>query len=91
MDLIKFILIETVTLCTVGGVTGFGFGFILSSVMDRWIRQFLPYVPAGRLLRSNIDIILISLRIILGLGLIAGLYPGYKASKVAPMEAIRNE
>ncbi len=90
-DLIKLILIETITLCLAGGVIGFGFGFILSSGMDQWIRQFLPYVPAGRLLRPNLNIVFMSAAIVLGLGLIAGLYPGYRASKASPMEAIRNE
>lgn len=91
IDLIKLILIETVTLCFAGGLIGFSFGFILSSGVDRWIRQFLPYAPAGRLLRPDMTIIFISAGIVLGLGLIAGLYPGYRASKVSPMEAIRNE
>jgi len=90
-DLIKLILLETATLCVAGGIIGFGFGFILSSGMDQWIRQFLPYVPAGKLLRPNLNIVLISSGIVLGLGLVAGLYPGYRASKASPMEAIRNE
>lgn len=91
VDLIKLILLETATLCLAGVIIGFGFGFILSSGMDQWIRQFLPYVPAGKLLRPNLNIVLMSAGIVLGLGLIAGLYPGYRASKVSPMEAIRNE
>jgi putative ABC transport system permease protein len=91
IDLIKLILLETATLCVAGGIIGFGFGFILSSGMDQWIRQFLPYVPAGKLLRPNLNIVLISSGIVLGLGLVAGLYPGYRASKASPMEAIRNE
>ena len=90
-DIIKLILLETATLCFVGGIIGFGSGFIFSSGMDQWIRQFLPYVPAGKLLRPNLNIILMSAGIVMGLGLIAGLYPGYRASKVSPMEAIRNE
>ena len=89
-DLIKLILIETVSLCFVGGIVGFGFGFILSSGIDHWIRQFLPYAPAGRLIRPDMNIILLSAGIVLGLGMMAGLYPGYRASKASPMEAIRN-
>lgn len=91
IDLIKLILIETVTLCLAGGLIGFSFGFILSSGIDQWIRKFLPYVPTGKLLRPDMTIILMSAGIVLGLGLMAGLYPGYRASKASPMEAIRNE
>ncbi|MEM5799953.1 MAG: ABC transporter permease [Candidatus Aenigmatarchaeota archaeon] len=90
-DLIKLILLETVTLCLAGGIMGFTLGFILSSGIDNWIRQFLPYVPAGKLLRPNFNILITSAGIVLSLGILAGLYPGYKASKASPMEAIRNE
>jgi putative ABC transport system permease protein len=91
LDLIKLIIIETITLCSAGAIIGFGLGFIISSGMDEWVRRFLPYVPAGKLLRPNLNIILMSAGIVLALGLLAGLYPGYRASKASPMEAIRNE
>lgn len=90
-DLIKLVLLETVILCSVGMAIGFLSGYVLSSGIDQWIRQYLPYVPAGRLVRPNLNIIAISAVAILGLGLAAGLYPGYRASKISPMEAIRNE
>lgn len=90
-DLVRLILIETATLCIFGGFIGFGSGFILSSGIDQWIRQFLPYVPAGKLIRPNLYILIISAGIVFILGLIAGIYPGYRASKASPMEAIRNE
>lgn len=91
IDLIKLILMETLILCSISVIVGFGFGFGLSSGIDQWIRQFLPYVPAGKLLRPSLNIVMKSAGIVLGLGLIAGLYPGYRASKASPMEAIRNE
>lgn len=90
-NLIKLILIETIILCLVGLSLGFSSGFVLSSGVDQWIRQFLPYVPAGKLLRPSFYIVMLSTVIVLSLGLIAGLYPGYRASRVSPMEAIRNE
>lgn len=91
VDIIRLIFIETLTLCFIGEIIGFCFGFILSSGIDQWIRQFLPYVPAGKLLKPNFYILIISSCIILSLGLVAGFYPAYRASKVSPMEAIRNE
>lgn len=91
LDLIRLILFETVILCSAGAIAGFVSGYLFSSGLDQWIRQYLPYVPAGRLLRPNMNIILLSTATVVGLGLIAGLYPGYRASKISPMEAIRNE
>jgi putative ABC transport system permease protein len=90
-DIFKLILLETIILCLVGGTSGFVFGFIISSGMDKWIRQFLPYVPASKLLRPNLNIVFISVGTVFGLGVLAGLYPGYRASKVSPMEAVKSE
>jgi putative ABC transport system permease protein len=90
-DLLKLIIMETMILCSVGMVLGFGSGFILSSGLDQWVRRFLPYVPAGKLLRPGALITLISTGFVTILGLIAGIYPGFRASRVSPMEAIRNE
>jgi putative ABC transport system permease protein len=91
LDLMKLIMNETITLCLVGIIIGFGTGFILSKGLDEWVRKFLPYVPAGKLLRPDVSIVITSAGIVLGLGIIAGLYPGYRASRASPMEAIRNE
>lgn len=91
LDLMKFILIETFVLSLAGAGIGFGVGFMFSSGIDEWIRQFLPYVPAGRLLQPNLTILMLSLIIVVTSGMLAGLYPGYKVSKVSPMEAVRNE
>lgn len=91
IDLIKLILLETAFLCLLGGVIGFSLGFIFSTGLDQWIRQFLPYVPAGSLLRPSPNIVMVSLGIVLILGILAGLYPAWRASKASPMEAIRNE
>ena len=90
-DILKLIFLETLILCTAGGLLGLLLGFVLSSGMDQWVRQFLPYVPAGKLLRPNAIVFLLSIGIVLSLGLLAGLFPGYRASRVSPMEAIRNE
>lgn len=90
-DLIKLILIETLIVSIAGGSIGFLGGYLLSSGIDQWIRQFLPYVPAGKLLQPNLTIVIIATVIVLLLGAMAGLYPSFRASKVSPMEAIRNE
>jgi putative ABC transport system permease protein len=90
-DIFSLIVIETLLICAAGLVVGLGLGFFASLGLDRWIRGFLPYVPAGRLLRPNIVTVAISAAVILVLGVIAGIYPGFRASKVAPIEAVRHE
>jgi putative ABC transport system permease protein len=90
-DVAKLVLIETIGVCSVGLVAGIVFGYGLSSVAESWIRSFLPYVPAGRMLRPDLNVLLITFVTTLGLGVLAGLYPALKAARVSPVEAIRYE
>ncbi len=79
--LMQFI-IETVTLCQIGGVIGIGFGLISSSLLSSW---------AGFDISLPIDWILISIGICTFLGLVFGAYPSWKAAKLDPIEALRYE
>lgn len=90
-DVFSLIITETLLLCAAGLAIGVGLGFVLSYGLDQWIRRFLPYVPAGRLLRPDVLTVVITAAAVLVLGTVAGIYPGYRASKVAPMEAVRHE
>ncbi len=89
--LVRLVLTETIILCAAGGITGILVGYILSSGVESWIRGFLPYVPAGKLLRPDAVITLTTLAVILALGALAGAYPAIRASKSSPVEAMRNE
>lgn len=90
-DLVKLVLLETAGVCITGWLIGVIAGFLLSAGAEQWIRQFLAYVPAGRLLRPNVMVLALSISTTLGLGLLAGLYPAWRVTRIQPMEAIRNE
>lgn len=87
----SLILLETALLAVAGLVVGSLAGYGLSFVLDGWIRRFLPYAPAGKLLRPDLIGVLLTAGVVLFTGMAAGLYPGYRASNVPPMEAVRNE
>lgn len=87
----KLVVLETLLICFLGIVSGIIGGLVLSTGSEQWIRQFLPYVPAGKLLRPNTIVTLTTAGVVLALGILAGLYPSHRASKISPMEAIRNE
>ncbi len=90
-ELVTLILLETACVSFAGWVTGIVGGFVFSSGAEGWIRQFLAYVPAGRLLRPNVVVVVSSFALTMVLGIIAGLYPAMRAAKVSPVEAIRND
>lgn len=85
------VLIETLVLCLAGGMIGIGVGGLTSSLADAGIRHFLPYAPAGNMVVLDFNMALLTLGVIVAIGILAGFYPAWKAARVSPMEAIRNE
>lgn len=90
-DIFKLVWIETLLLCTTGGILGIILAIILSRVTDMVIRSILPYAPGGGLVLINSRLVLITMASIIGIGLISGIYPAWKAGRIRPLEAIRAE
>jgi putative ABC transport system permease protein len=81
-DIVWQILIETVTLSTVGGVVGTGFGFLVALLVE----QLTP-VPAAVELWS----VALGIAVTIVAGLVFGLYPAIRAAALDPIEALRRE
>ena len=90
-DIFKLIWIETLMLCTTGGVLGIILALILSKVTDVVMRSVLPFAPSGGLVFIDMRLILITLVGILCIGLLSGVYPAWRAGRIRPLEAIRGE
>lgn len=90
-DIFKLIWTETLILCTTGGILGVIFALILARVTDILIRSVLPYAPGGGLVLIDSRLIGITLAAILGIGLLSGIYPAWRAGRIRPLEAIRSE
>jgi len=90
-DIFQLIWIETLLLCSAGGVLGVALSLVLSRVTELVIRSVLPYSPTGGLVLIDVDLVLFTLFVILVIGLLSGLYPAWKAGRIRPLEAIRSE
>ena len=75
-------LIESIILTLTGGLIGLTIGYGLASI----IGIFLHIIPI-----LKISVLIMSLTVSMGTGLIFGIYPARKASKLSPMEALRSE
>ncbi len=79
---LKQFVIEAITICQIGGLGGVVFGILIGNVISSYIggNFIIPW-----------DWILMSLAVCTVVGLAAGIWPAFKASRVNPIEALRHE
>ena len=82
-DIIWQFLLEASTLTGLGGIIGIAFGFLVSLL----INLLLPSLPS----RVPLIWVVIGFSVSVAIGLIAGIYPAFKASRLDPIEALRYE
>jgi putative ABC transport system permease protein len=80
-DIIIQFLLEASLLTGIGGVLGIIFGYLISGLLKLF--SFPSQVP--------LIFVAIGFSVSVAIGLIAGMYPAYKASRLDPIEALRYE
>jgi putative ABC transport system permease protein len=86
----KIIWMETILLCTLGGLAGIVLAIAGSHAVEALIRHTIPYAPAGRLVVIKPMFLGVSLLSTIIMGLLAGTYPAFRASRMRPVESIRS-
>ncbi len=82
-DIVVQFLVEAVALTTAGGVLGIGIGVLLPQLLERINSEIkTEVVPA---------LLLLPLSMAIGVGLVAGLYPAFRAARLDPITALRHE
>src|SRR5262249_184777 len=82
-DIISQFLLEAATLTGIGGILGIALRFLGSLL----INFLLPHLPS----KVPMIWVLIGFCVSVAIGLIAGIYPAFKASRLDPIEALRYE
>jgi len=90
-DVFRLIWIETFILCLLGGIAGNILALGLVRITDILIRRLLPYSPTGSLVMIDLTLAGTAMVAIIGVGLLAGLYPAWKAARIRPIESIRSQ
>jgi putative ABC transport system permease protein len=79
IDILKQFLVEAVTLAAIGGTIGVGLAWIIGRIMTAF---FFP---------TYLSLIAIGITIVVsgGIGIVAGVFPAWKAARLDPIEALR--
>ena len=79
-DIMWQFLIEAATLTGIGGIVGLSIGWLLTLLLSVFLPSYVPlWAPIGGLVAS------------VGIGLIFGLWPAWKAARLDPIESLRYE
>jgi len=89
LDIGKMVLAETIFITLIGGIAGTTAAIVGSRIIESFVKGMLPYSPRGSLISLSPELIAFALIFSVALGLICGIYPAFKSSRLTPMEAIR--
>jgi len=82
---------ETLALTAVGGVAGLAVAAVAARGVESVIKRFVPMAPTEVMTRFDPRAALICVLAVLGIGLVAGVYPALRAAGVRTIEALRSE
>ena len=81
-DILVQFLVEAVLICLFGGIIGIGFGILISYVLST-LAQWVIFISTGSIMLAFTFSVLV--------GVIFGIWPAWRASKLLPIEALRYE
>ncbi len=89
-DIFKLIWMETLIICTLGGIFGSVIAIFGGNLVELLVRKVMPYAPGGKLLLVTPELLLFSFFGVIIIGIISGLYPAFRAASMRPIEVIRS-
>ena len=81
-DILLQFLIESALLATLGGVLGLGLASVLCAIIESTV---------GFPMKITLGYVLLAIFTSGGVGMISGIYPAYRASKLSPIVALARE
>jgi putative ABC transport system permease protein len=88
-DIFRIILKEGLLLSLGGGLSGILISVAGNDLIEVFVRKVMPYVPVGNMSGFDAGIAAASLGFALVVGVLSGLYPAWRASRIHPIEAIK--
>lgn len=93
MDIFQLIWFETIIICVLGGLLGTVIAILGGNYIEKTIRLVMShagYVPSGQIIHFTPGILIGCFLGAIILGIVSGVWPAYRASKMSPIDAIRS-
>jgi putative ABC transport system permease protein len=90
-QMFRLLAVESLVLTALGSVGGLALALIAGRLVEDIVKRFVPLAPADALLTLTFNVALQCLLVGIGVGLAAGLYPAWQASRLHPARALRVE
>lgn len=88
-DIGVLVLAETFLITIIGGILGIIAAVAGSGLIERFVRDAIPYAPSGSLFSFEPGLVFLALGFSILLGFVCGIYPAIRSSRLSPMETIR--
>jgi putative ABC transport system permease protein len=89
-DVFRIVWTETALISLFGGALGVVLALVGGRLVEHAVRGLLPYAPTGRLVAVSPALVAAAMGGAVLTGLVAGIYPAWRASSMKPVEAIRS-
>jgi len=89
-DVFRIVWTETALISLFGGALGVVLALAGGRLVEHAVRSLLPYAPTGRLVAVSPHLVAAAMAGAVVTGLVAGIYPAWRASSMKPVEAIRS-
>ena len=90
-QIVGLITTEALLLTSVGSVAGIVLALVVGHGVENLVKQFVPLAPVETILSPSAAILFQSLMVGAVVGVLGGLYPAWRASRLHPAEALKVE
>jgi len=90
-QIVALITTEALLLTSAGSVAGIAIALVFGPQIENVVKHFVPFAPAEKLLLPTAITMLQTAAVGLAVGVIAGLYPAWRASRLHPAAALKAE
>ena len=87
----RLLAFESLALTTFGSAAGLVLAVVAGHLVEQAIKAYVPLAPTESMLTLTGSVALQCFFVGIGVGLVAGLYPAWQASRLSPVRALRTE